>query len=265
MSAPLAKASVVLRSADTGVERRTSSGGGGDYSFAALTPGRYTLRAEATGLAPASARVDITVATSLRADLTLQVLGVAESVTVSAGGDAVAVQTEQATIGTSITSRQLAELPSITRNPYDFVALSAGATQSNDQVVIGISASSLRRGLGIVVNGQRSSSGNYILDGGENNDSFFGSVAQSVPLDAVQEFRVQTNNYTAEYGRGSGFIANVVTKSGTNSLHGGAYWYNRNSVFAANTFQNNSTRNRKPVFNRNQFGADAGGVVLWGE
>ena len=261
-SAPLAKASVVLRSDDTGVERRTSSGAAGDYSFAALTPGRYTLRAEATGLAPASARVDITVATALRADLILQVQGVAESVTVSAGGDAVAVQTEQATIGTSITSRQLAELPSITRNPYDFVALSAGATQSNDQVVIGISASSLRRGLGIVVNGQRSSSGNYILDGGENNDSFFGAVAQSVPLDAVQEFRVQTNNYTAEYGRGSGFIANVVTKSGTNSLHGGAYWYNRNSVFAANTFQNNSTRNRKPVFNRNQFGADAGGAMV---
>jgi hypothetical protein len=250
--AAVANATVILKNEATAVERRTATDGEGDYVFNAVAPGKYSLRGEAANFEARSVNIEVTVATSLRADITLGIRGATEAVTVSATGEGgVAVQTEQATLGNTINQRQVVELPTLTRNPYDFIALSAGAAPSSDG-----------RGAGFAVNGQRSASGNFILDGGENNDTFIAGVAQAIPLDAVQEFRVQTNNYTAEYGRNAGFIANVVSKSGANQMHGSVYWFNRNSAFAANTFENNATGNNRPVFNRNQFGGAVGGPII---
>jgi hypothetical protein len=188
----------------------------------------------------------------LRADIKLNVQGAAEVVNVSAIGEGgVSVQTEGATLGTLVNQRQVVELPTITRNPYDLVALTAGATQSSDG-----------RGAGFSINGQRAASGNFVLDGGENNDTFVAGVGQQIPLDAVQEFRLQTNNYNAEYGRNAGFVANVITKSGANAMHGSVYWFLRNSALAANTFDNNANGIERPVFNRNQFGGAVGGAII---
>jgi hypothetical protein len=251
-SAVVPNATVLLKNDATGVERKTTTDNEGDYNFLAIQPGRYTVRVEAKGFANAAVPVEVSVASTLRADIKLNVAGAAEVVNVSAIGEGgVSVQTEAATLGNLVSQRQVVELPTITRNPYDLVALTAGATQSSDG-----------RGAGFSINGQRAASGNFVLDGGENNDTFVAGVGQQVPLDAVQEFRLQTNNYNAEYGRNAGFVANVVTKSGSNAMHGSVYWFLRNSALAANTFDNNANGSPRPVFNRNQFGGAVGGHII---
>jgi hypothetical protein len=160
------------------------------------------------------------------------------------------VQAETSMQSSTVNQLAITELPSLTRNPYDFVTLSAGAAPAN-----------VSRGLGFALNGQRPESGSFLLDGSENNEPYGSGPGQIVPLDAVQEYRLLTHNFTAEYGRNVGFIANVVTKSGTNDVHGVAYYFLRNSKLAANTFENNARGISKPVFNRHQTGGALGGPV----
>src|ERR1700690_3514189 len=105
------------------------------------------------------------------------------------------------------------ELPTLTRNPYDLVGTSGNVNED----------STSNRGAGYAINGQRSASTDILLDGGENVDLFTATVGQQVPLDSVQEFSVLTNNFSAEYGRASGGVVNVATKSGTNAFHGTLY------------------------------------------
>ena len=118
------------------------------------------------------------------------------------------------------------------------------------------------RGAGVAINGQRESSTNILLDGASNNDEFAGNIGQQVPLDAVQEFSVLTSNFTSEFGRASGGIVNVVTKSGTNTFHGTAYEFNRVSGLSSNSFQNNATGQPIAPFTRNQFGYSLGGPAI---
>ena len=218
-----------------------------------MPPGEFTLRAEATGFAAATLRIEVVVATTLRVDLSLGIQSLPQTVDV-VGGSGVAVQTETANLGRTISPHEMSELPSLTRSPYDFIALMPGATQSNDLL-----------GVGFAVHGARTQSANYLLDGSENNDSFMSAPAQDVPLDSIEEFTVQTNHYSAEYGRNSGFVANIITKTGTNHFHGSLYDYIRNSALAANTFNNNAHGFPRPVFNRHQFGGTLGGPVRPGK
>jgi len=244
--AAVPNAVVLLRNAVTGVDRLTSTGSEGEYVFTLVPPGKYPVHVDASGFAPSSISVDVGVAASSRADIIIGVRGLKEEVKVLAE-NGVAVHTDSAQLGTTVSQFQLLELPSITRNPYDFVALAADANPSSDT-----------RGIAFAVNGQRSASGNYVLDGGENNDTFIASPAQGIPLDAVQEYAVQTNNYSAEYGRNAGFIANVVTKSGTNQFHGSIYDFVRNSALAANTFNNNANGLARPVLTVTSLAAPLG-------
>ena len=117
------------------------------------------------------------------------------------------------------------------------------------------------RGVGFYINGQRSSGTEILLDGVENINTFDTSVALEVPQDAVNEFRVVTNNYDAQYGRASGGVVNVTTKSGTNQLHGSAWEYNRLSAYTANTYDNDANGIPKGTYTRNQFGFAAGGPI----
>jgi hypothetical protein len=242
-------ATVVLKNIDTAVQRETICNGEGVYSVSMLAPGRYRLRAEASSFDRAEVVVEVSVAVTTRADLVLSLRKVQQTTTVI-GANGVAVQTENAELGTIIDRREITELPSETRNPYDFIAISAGANPSNDG-----------GGVGFAVNGQRSTSGNYMLDGAENNNPFTATPGQTVPLDSIEEYRLQSNNYTAEFGRNAGFVANVMTKTGTNKFHGSLYDYVRNSVFAANTYDGNAHGLPRPVFNRHQFGGTFGGPI----
>ena len=160
------------------------------------------------------------------------------------------VQAETGMQSATVNQLAITNLPSLTRNPYDFVALSAGAAPTGTP------------GAGFALNGQRAESGSFLLDGSDNNDSYNSGPGQIVPLDVVEEYRLMTHNFTAEYGRNTGFIANVVTKSGTNEFHGAAYYFNRNSALAANTYENNARGIPRPVFNRHQLGGAVGGPIL---
>src|SRR5262249_46307423 len=151
-----------------------------------------------------------------------------------------------------MSQNEIRELPNLTRNPYQFVAISGNVSDAGMGT----------RGAGVAINGQRESSTNILLDGASNNDEFSGAIGQQIPLDAVQEFSVLTSNFTAEYGRASGGIVNVATKSGSNQFHGTAYEFNRVSEFSSNSFQNNANDQPKSTFVRNQFGYSAGGPIL---
>jgi hypothetical protein len=246
---PIPHLTVTLLSADRGFELQATTNQEGEYLFQLVNPGSYTLHVEASGFIPTTVNVEVAVATSLRADLSLSVKPLHEEVKVLGGGR-ISVQSENANLGRTISPREISELPSLTRSPYDFIAIVPGASLSNDQI-----------GVGFNVNGGRTQSASYLLDGGENNETSMSAPAIDVPLDSIQEFSVQTNHFSAEYGRNSGFIANLVTKSGTNAFHGSLYDYIRNSAFAANTFDNNARSLPDPVFNRHQFGGSIGGPI----
>jgi hypothetical protein len=251
--AVVAGANITLRSVDKGFERYTTTSSEGEYVFQLVSPGKFTVQAQASGFALATVYVEVVVATPVRADLTLQVQPLRQAVNVF-GENGVAVQTENADLGRTISPHEMSELPSINRSPYDFMAVMPGAVRSDDG-----------GGVGLAMNGARTSSGNYLLDGSENNDTFMSAPGQDVPLDSIEEFSVQTNHFSAEYGRNSGFIANVVTKGGTNHFHGTLYDYIRNSALAANSYDNNAHGFSRPVFNRHQFGGTIGGPIRHGK
>jgi hypothetical protein len=247
--AAIPNASVTLKSVERGFERHATTNPQGEYAFELVPPGKFTLHAEASGFTPTTVNVEVVVATPVRSDVILGVQSLQQSVKVL-GENGVSVQTENASLGRTISSHEMSELPSLTRSPYDFMALMPGAVLSNDLI-----------GVGFAVNGGRTQSANYLLDGAENNDTFMSTVAQDVPLDSIEEFNAQTNHYSAEYGRNSSFTANIITKAGTKDFHGSLYDYVRNSALAANTFDNNAHGFPRPVFNRHQFGGTLGGPL----
>jgi hypothetical protein len=149
----------------------------------------------------------------------------------------------------------------LTRNPYDFVEVS-GNISGGDRTAQGMDQSTTGRGVGYALNGQRSSGTEILLDGVENFDLFGAGIGEQVPLDSVQEFRVITNNFDAQYGRASGGVVNVATKSGTNSLHGSVWEFNRLAAYTANTFANAVSGAPKGGYTRNQFGYAVGGPIV---
>jgi hypothetical protein len=161
------------------------------------------------------------------------------------------LQAETSMQSMTVGQNTLNELPSLTRNPYDFVTLSSGAIPINAD-----------RLAGFALNGQRTESGSFLLDGSDNNDPYNSGPGQIVPLEAVQEYRLVTHNFPAEFGGNSGFVANVLTKSGINEWHGSFFYFLRNSRLAANTYENNARGIPKPVFSRQQFGGSLGGPII---
>ena len=254
-------ATVKIKSVDTGRETAATANGEGVYSITNLQPGLYELVVAGGNFKPSTQRVQVTVGSRISVDT---VLGVAEvavgTVDVLASGG-IEVNTQEQQLSSVVSGTQLRELPTITRNPYDLVGIS-GNVSGEGQVenTSGVSATS--RGAGYAINGQRAASTNILLDGGENVNAYLATVGQKVPLDSVGEFRVITSNFSAEYGRASGGIVNVTTRSGGNDFHGSLYEFNRNSKLASNSFNNNANGIAKGHFNRNQFGYSVGGPIL---
>jgi outer membrane receptor protein involved in Fe transport len=250
-NAVVANAKITVKSANTGLTRETTTNSAGIYTVSSLRPDTYDVIVEATGFQKYTKRLTVTVGSTNEVSAQLSVGTSAVTVEVLGSSEGVAVNTETSTLSQVISSKQVDELPSLNRNPYDFVS-TAGNVSSDAQS---------GRGAGFAVNGQRSASTDILLDGGENVDTFTATVGQAVPLDSVQEFSVLTNNFTAEYGRASGGVINVVTKSGTNSFHGSAYEFSRLSSMTANTYQNAATDVARPHYTRNQFGYSIGGPI----
>lgn len=243
-------ATVTVKSLATGGARTETSDAAGGFAFANLLPATYEVTATASGFATFKQNVEVTVGSRVGVDVKLEV-GKSETV-VEVAASAVVVNTETQTITQDISTRQVLELPSLTRNPYDFVVTSGNVSPDDPS----------GRGVGYAINGLRSSSTNIMLDGVANNDEFTATVGQAVPLDSVQEYSIVTNNFTAEYGRASAGVVNVATKSGTNDFHGTLYEFLRASRYASNDFNSNAYSIPKPHYTRNQFGYSIGGPIV---
>ena len=188
---------------------------------------------------------------------------VSESVEVSAS--VVNVNTEDASLRTVVDQRRVEDLPLNGRDPVQLMRLVAGVSLYNGS---GFTSGTTYPGVvSVSVNGNRGNSTNYILDGGQNNDHYSNAPNPMPNPDALQEFSVQTNNFSAEFGRNSGGIVNAVTKSGTNALHGAAFWYLRNNALnAANFFApakpGSPNQKQDDGLKRNQAGVTVGGPVI---
>ena len=245
-------AAVSVKSVATGAERKATTNEEGVATFTNLQPGRYEVTVTGSGFAPFTQQADVTVGGQLTLEALLSVQARGETITVVAGEAGVEVNTQTQQLSDTVSQKQITELPTLTRNPYQLVGISGNATDTD------LSG----RGTGFSINGQRSASTNILLDGGENVDMFTAQVGQSVPLDSVQEFQVITSNFSAEYGRASGGIVNVATRAGSNTFHGSLYEFNRISALASNGFDRNANEVPKGVFTRNQFGYSVGGRVI---
>jgi hypothetical protein len=236
----------------------------GTYTIRTLPVGLYRLSAEAPGFKRfEAADIRLQVNEVVRVDVTLQVGQLSESVEVAA--NVVTVNTEDATLRTVVDQRRVERLPLNGRDPVQLMRLVAGVSLYQGS---GVTSGTTYPGVvPVSVNGNRGNTTNYILDGGQNNDHYNNAPNPMPNPDALQEFSVQTNNFSAEFGRQSGGIVNAVTKSGTNELHGAAFWYLRNNnLNAANFFApakpGRPNEKQDDGLKRNQFGLTGGGPVL---
>ena len=259
-------AKVAVRNVNTGQERTTETSGDGSYSVPELPIGTYTVTITQAGFQTSvTSSVVVDVASERRVDAQLQAGQVSQTVEVS-GEELSQVETTSAQLGGTLTADAIANVPVNGRDYTKLIYLNPGVAGSPDQ----ISDSPGSFGT-FSMNGSRGRANNFLLDGTDMNDGYrndpaineagvFGDPATILPIDAVAELRV-LSNYEAEYGRNSGAVVNIVTKSGTNSLHGSALEYNRtSSVGGARNFFN--TAGAQDPFHNNQFGGSLGGPIV---
>lgn len=220
--AVIASADVVAKNTATGVETKTKSNSEGIYNIPNLIPGKYTLTVEAGNFKrTVYTDVDVRLGQIAAIDVALQAGGITETVTVVAGTETI-IQKETSQISTNFESRQVADLPSnVAGSGIDTLALLVPGVTPGFGNVNG-------NGTSLSVNGNRARSNNFSIDGQDNNDLAIGGPSFFVSnQDTVQDFQVITNNFSAQFGRNQGAIVNIVTKAGTNDLHGSAFLFHR--------------------------------------
>lgn len=253
-------ANITIKSVDTGREVTATSDSEGTYTITALQPGLYDVTVASGNFKPSNQRVQVTVGSKVSVETQLALTEVTGATVNVIAVEGVEVNTQTHEVSNIITGTQIRELPTLTRNPYDLVGL-ANNVSSDDPgpAVPGVGVSG--RGAGFNINGLRAASTNVLLDGVDNNNNYYASLGQNVPLETVGEFRVVSSNFSAEYGRASGGIINVATRAGSNTFHGSGFAFNRISKLASNGFNNNANGVPRGVFTRNQFGYTLGGPI----
>jgi hypothetical protein len=259
----VAQATVRLTNVDTNLILNTETNGSGIYTFQPIKVGHYSVTVTAPGFATATKKgLDLHAAESLLANLTLKVGDVSENVEVNASA-APLLQTQEASIGQTVSQRQINDMPLSQRNYVFLAQLTAGVTGSNGS-----------RGQGngdFIANGERATQNNFILDGVDNNSSvidFSNGASYNVkpPPDALQEFNIQTADSSAEFGHSAGAVVNAQLKSGTNRLNGDVWEYVRNSalgVASPTEWASGVTTPTKVLpYHQNQFGGTIGGPIL---
>ena len=245
---------VILEDVSRGFSRTTVSDETGRYNFLQILPGKYRLTTKAVGFADVVVQaVELQVNTPATVNISLRVKEITETVTVNA--EAIQVNTTDASLGNAIGTKEVLQVPLYLRNVVGLLAFQPGVTSFND------SSTDNRNGS---VNGGRADQANITLDGIDVNDQqsrrAFTSVVH-LSLDSVSEFRTTTSNAGADQGRTSGAEIALVTKSGTNEVHGAVYDFHRNTATAANSFFNNKTGVKRPALLVDVFGAAVGGPV----
>ncbi|HEV2762517.1 MAG TPA: carboxypeptidase-like regulatory domain-containing protein, partial [Pyrinomonadaceae bacterium] len=250
-------ATVTARNLETGLTRNVQSDAEGRYSFPGLPVGLYEVRAEKNGFKHrVFERITLTIGETATLNVEMQIAGLEETVTVT--DEAALVNTQTPELSYLVGERAIRELPLNGRNYTDLALLQPGVVAYPHRD----GGSVVAHGLGASINGQDPRSNVYLLDGTLQNDFTngpAGSAAGTVlGIEAIREFRVETNAYSAEYGRNSGGQISAVSKSGTNEFHGSLYEFHRNDNLDARNFFDPA---RKPEFKRNQFGGSVGGPI----
>src|SRR6266571_2478074 len=244
-------AMITVTNVETRITYDTMTNEQGAYQAPLLSIGMYTVTADMPGFQKAATKPEkLEINQSLRVDIKMAVGARTEEVVVEEGISR--VETISPTLGMSITSNQIASMPLNGRNTLDLALLQPGVIPSTAGGNTG----------SFSVAGGRQDSVTYLLDGGINNNLLSNGVVLNPNPDMIEEFRILSSTYNAEYGRNAGGIVSVVTKSGTNSFHGTAYDYVRNDALNANSFFNKANDLPKDILKRNQFGGTIGGPIV---
>ena len=259
-NAALRGASITLTNAGTGERHQAQSGAGGDYEFLNLVPGTYRVDVQASGFKKATREnIEVTVSSAVRADMSMQIGDVSQSVEVAA--TAPLLQTESASLSQVVNTRAVEELPVNGRNIMNLTALVPGVVAQGTTDGNAVTGKNIFAAGNYQIGGGLANQGATYYDGVPAN-SALGNLVNMVPSpDAISEFRVQTNSNSAEFGRYSGGVINISSKSGTNNYHASAYEYFRNTDLNANLFFSNATGIGKAPFHQNQYGLDGGGPI----
>jgi len=260
------RAAVVIDGQGTGEKRDLATDAEGNFSVQFLPPGNYDLTVRAAGFEPFILKgVQVQITEVSRVKIQLALSGAKEQVAVSAAPSL--LQTESATLGRVIDRNTIEELPLVNRNFTEILGLTAGTSSDIvDATQLGAGSQEIR------ANGARSGDNNFMLNGVDANSyssnmtevTPFGGAGIAIPApDTIQEFKVQTSLYDAQYGRGAGANVNVETRSGTAEFHGNAYYFGRNEALDANNFFANATGVPRGEFRRSQPGGTLGGPTPW--
>jgi hypothetical protein len=248
-------ATVTITAPETGFTRSTVTESDGSYSLLGLPVGMYEFRVELAGFKTVEqTNLELNIASTRVLDLTLEVAGVETEVSVTAATPL--ISTSEVSVGTVVSQRELENLPLNGRQFANLGVLAPGTSlaYNSDPTKPGQLTVALNGGIGRNVN--------YIVDGGDNTDDTIGGALQNFSVENVQEFKIQTQNYKAEYGRSSGGVLTVVTKTGTNELHGSAFTFGRDDALNAITETEEQSTGEKSPYSRWQFGGSAGGPIV---
>ncbi len=254
-NAAIVGAEIIATNAQTNLSRKTTSGADGSYRLLALPAGTYNVTASSTGFQQFTAsKIDVKVNDQLRVDITLEIGNLQQEVHVAA--TAVQVESASTQLGQVIESAKILALPLNGRSYIDLLSLQAGVAPTSSGTIGGDRPVSGMLDAGNVsVNGQRETSNAFLVNGGDVSEGRNMGTGLIPNLDSIEEFRLITNSFDAEYGKFSGAVMNAITKSGTNGFHGDAFEFLRNDNLDARNFFDTT----KAELRRNQFGYAAGG------
>src|SRR2546423_818532 len=242
-------ATVTARNVETGLTRVAVSDGSGEYRLVSLPPGRYSVATELSGFSTET-RPDIVLVIDQTAIINFAIKPAALSETITVTGESPIVDVTRSDVSTSVSMQQIQYLPTAARRWIDLAMLTPGTSQDNIRGFF-------YRGNVNLGAGTREYSNGFVVDGVNNTWAEMGEPRQNFAMDAIQEFKVSTSNYKAEYGLATGGVLSVVTKSGTNQLHGsGLVFFRDASITAKEYFQTT-----KPDYRRYQYGGTVGGPI----
>jgi hypothetical protein len=256
--APIAQATVTAVNTDTGLRKTTMTDNSGAYSFLALPVGQYRLNVEMTGFSKyAQSGITLIADQSARVDVKLQIGSISEQVHVSANADM--VTTDTAMVGQPIDQKRIIDLPLNGRQPQTLLFLAPGTVNETGKYCLVNCQGGVYPGeQDANVGGGGPRSVNFQMDGAAHNDTYLNTNLPFPNPDAVQEFNLQSDNLSAQYGMGAGAVVNIITKSGTNELHGGLFEFVRNGALNARNF----FAPTQDTLKRNQYGGSIGGPII---